>query len=94
MAVSPFIWWDLPIHLERASLMFRIVAGVSPFAIIYLWQGMWQYWLAIDESNSDRKKLWFVLLLLLFWIGSILYCLFVYLPQVYGERSNLNEASR
>ena len=82
LVVSPFLWWNLPIRIEDSPLPIRLVFAISPLAMIFLWQGMWQYWLAIDDGPPDRKKLWFLVLLFLFWIGSLIYFVLVYLPRV------------
>jgi hypothetical protein len=41
--------------------------------------GMWSYWLRVDRSTRKLKRLWFFVLLVGFWYGSILYFLLKYL---------------
>ena len=59
-----------------------ILGVVGPFALFFLWIGMWRYWVRVDNSRVYSKRLWFLILLLGFWYGSCIYCYFVYLPQV------------
>ncbi len=42
--------------------------------------GMWAYWTRCDSSRRAVKRIWFVILLVGFWYGSVLYYLFKYLP--------------
>jgi hypothetical protein len=68
---------------STAKQMFGGAIGVlgAP-ATLFLWQGMWRYWARIDHSRIWIKRCWFIVLLFGFWYGSVLYCYFVYLPQV------------
>src|SRR5258708_36793781 len=53
-----------------------VVVGVTgATAALYLWIGMGWYWLRLDRSGSAAKRFWFVILLLLNWIGAIFYYL-------------------
>lgn len=59
------------------------ILGISgPLAIVFLWLGMWWYWVRLDRSRSPAKRFWFTVMLIGFWYGSCVYCYFVYLPQV------------
>src|ERR1700680_899616 len=69
-------------------LAWTIVGVIGPIAIFFLWFGMWRYWVRIDNSSKWAKRTWFVILLLGFWWGSCVYCLFAYLPQVTKKRSD------
>jgi len=59
-----------------------ILGIVGPVAIFVLWLGMWAYWVRLDDSSHWAKRAWFLVLLLGFWYGSVLYYFFAYLPQV------------
>jgi hypothetical protein len=63
-------------------LPWAIVGFVGPFALFFLWFGMWRYWLRLDESGLLVKRFWLVILLVGFWYGACLYYLFGYVPQV------------
>jgi hypothetical protein len=68
---------------STAKQVFWEAAGVlgAP-ATLFLWHGMWRYWGCVDRSRVWVKRCWFVVLLFGLWYGSVLYCYFVYLPQV------------
>ena|SRR6266851_811297 len=56
-----------------------VVIGVTgATSALYLWIGMGWYWLRLDRSPSSAKKFWFVVLLLLNWVGAIVYYFAVY----------------
>src|SRR5579862_1443080 len=62
-AKMPF-WQGLP---------FGLTGIVEPFGIIFLWLGMWRYWIRLDESSPWAKRASFVLLLVGFFWGSLIY---------------------
>lgn len=70
----------------KMSLLMRIswttFGALGTCALLFLWFGMWTYWVRLDDSKTYSKRLWFLVLLLGFWYGSCVYCYFVYLPQV------------
>jgi hypothetical protein len=74
------------IDLTKSSLSVRtsvtIFYMLATCALLFLWFGMWAYWVRLDDSKTYSKRLWFLVLLLGFWYGSCLYCYFVYFPQV------------
>jgi hypothetical protein len=82
------IWFDY-VHLSEDVFiqnLFLAVAGVlSVASIVFLWGGMWSYWLKCDDSKRILRKITFVFLLLGFWYGAIVYYLVVYLPAVRRE---------
>ena len=57
------------------SVLGVFVAVTGTTAALYLWIGMGWYWLRLDRSGSSAKKFWFVILLLLNWVGAIVYYL-------------------
>ena len=61
-----------------ADVLGVIVGVTGATAAIYLWIGMGWYWLRLDRSASSAKRFWFLILLLLNWIGAIVYYLAVY----------------
>lgn len=63
-------------------LPWGILGVLGPIGLLFLWFGMWRYWVRVDDSNLWAKRAWFVVLLVGFWYGSVLYYLFAYLPQV------------
>jgi hypothetical protein len=63
-----------------------IVVGVTgASAALYLWIGMGWYWLRLDNSASSARKFWFVILLLLNWVGAIAYYWVVYRKSASGR---------
>lgn len=79
-------------RLDPAKMSFSMrlpLAFVGVFGtlgLLFLYIGMWWYWARLDDSGRWWKRFWFVVLLVGFWNGSILYFLFVYLPQVVRRR--------
>lgn len=66
-------------------LPWGLLLTLGPIAALFLYFGMWRYWACIDSSRSWTKRIWFFILLLGIWWGSCLYCLVVYLPQVFRK---------
>jgi hypothetical protein len=66
-------------------LPWGLLGVFGPIGLLFLWFGMWRYWVRIDNSEAGAKRLWFFVLLIGFWWGSALYCFFVYLPQVFRK---------
>jgi hypothetical protein len=84
VAVTPFFFgW---VNITRATVWTQLggaVVGVlGPISLFFLWFGMWRYWMRLDSSTARTKRLWFVILLIGFWYGSMLYYFCVYRPQV------------
>jgi hypothetical protein len=67
-------------------LPWAIVGTVGTVAFLALWEGMWFYWVRVDDSPAWAKRIWFVLLLIGFWYGSFFYFFMVYLPQTSRRR--------
>jgi hypothetical protein len=67
-------------------LPFGLTGIVLPFGIIFLWLGMWRYWVRLDNSGPWAKRASFVLLLFGFWWGSLIYYFAVYRPQLNHRR--------
>jgi hypothetical protein len=84
LALTPFLfgWLDI----ARVTIWMQIAAGVlgvvGTIASFFLWLGMWRYWMRLDTSKPMMKRLWFVILLIGFEYGSVLYYFCIYRPQV------------
>jgi hypothetical protein len=66
-----------------------VVGVMGPIASFFLWLGMWRHWMRLDTSKALTKRMWFVILLIGFEYGSVLYYFCVYRPQVIA-RHGLN----
>ncbi len=60
------------------KILGTVVGVIGASSALYLWIGMAWYWLRLDRSPSSMKKLWFVVLLLLNWVGAVAYYFAVY----------------
>jgi hypothetical protein len=84
-----FVLWSRPDPTKMSFWMRLPLAFVGVFGtlgLLFLYVGMWWYWARLDDSGRWWKRFWFVVLLVGFWNGSVLYFLFVYLPQVVRRR--------
>lgn len=84
LAVTPvFFGW---VNIRKPTPVTQVLGGtvgvVGPIALFFLWFGMWRYWVRFDTSGSRSRKVWFVILLVGLWCGSVLYYLLVYRPQI------------
>jgi hypothetical protein len=84
LALTPFLFgW---VNVSRMTIWMQIAVGVvgvmGPIASFFLWLGMWRYWMRLDRSKALTKRMWFVILLIGFEYGSVLYYFCVYPPQV------------
>jgi hypothetical protein len=68
----------------RLPIVFVGVFGT--LGMMFLWLGMWWYWVRLDDSGRWWKRFWFAVLLIGFWNGSVPYFIFVYLPQTVRKR--------
>ncbi len=89
----------VPVFLGRISgreasrwleLFWGTIGVLGAPATLFLWIGMWRYWARLDRSSRWAKRLWFTVLLIGFWYGSVLYCYLVYLPQIRGKARQRN----
>ena len=79
-----------PSGMSPAAKFPWIVFSVAgPAGLLVLYFGMWWYWIRFDDSGAWAKRLWFLILLVGPWFGGILYCFFVYLPQVYRKENTV-----
>ena len=69
-------------------LPWGILGIVGPFGMFFLWLGMWRYWVRIDNSSAWLKRIWFVILVIGFWWGSVFYYFLAYLPQMIRLRKS------
>lgn len=44
-----------------------LVGGLSAIGTLFLWLGMWRYWVRVDNGGKWMKRLWFLVLLVGFW---------------------------
>jgi hypothetical protein len=68
--------------LSTPSIVLIGVAGFAgPFAMFFLWGGMLRFWMQGEPSSRGVRKFWFLLLILGFCYGAVLYYVFVYLSS-------------
>jgi hypothetical protein len=90
LVCSVFVLVLIPVffgHISQGGSVARqifwgAVGAIGAPATLFLWIGMWRYWARVDASRNWAKRRWFAVMLVGFWYGSVLYCYFVYLPQV------------
>jgi len=70
---------QMPPHI-RAPLGSAILLGL--LGLVFLWLGMWRFWVRMDRSSKWMKRLSFGILLFGFWYGACAYYWLFYLPQV------------
>ena len=75
-----------------ANVFWNLFGAASPFAVFFIWIGMWRYWARIDPSPKWVRRFWFVILLAGFWCGSVLYYFLMYLPQCLKGQNERNFA--
>lgn len=83
MSIDPLgmpLWYRIP---------FTVTGMLGAIGSVVIWLGMWSYWVRFDCSNAWVKRFWFLVLLIGFFFGSVLYFLFVYVPQV-AARTRVN----
>jgi uncharacterized membrane protein len=83
VAVTP-IWFGyvtIPDTTLWANVFLGISGVVGALSVFFLWSGMWRYWMQCDASTRGVKRAWFLVLLIGFWYGAILYYLLAYLPR-------------
>ena len=89
MGVTPiFLGVDTTKMTFWQRLPWGILGIIGPFGLIFLWLGMWRYWVRIDESSAWLKRIWFVVLLIGFWWGALFYYFLAYLPQEIQRRKS------
>lgn len=73
------------IDMTRLQYWLRFLLGLLAIAgapaALFLFYGMWAYWLRIDASSHATRRFWFFVLLFV-WVGAALYYFFSYRPQV------------
>ena len=84
-----FGWVDTSKMALFQRLPWGVLGIVGSIGLLFLWFGMWRYWLRLDHSSVWNKRLWFIVLLFGFWWGSCLYFFFSYLPGV-ARRARTN----
>jgi hypothetical protein len=75
--------WLAGVQVQDTGVLSRVLWGIFgvllPISVFFLWGGMWSYWMRCDPSSRLARRIWFAILLIGFWYGSILYYAFVYL---------------
>jgi len=81
LVVTPILFGlvNVPNTTLWGNLLSGVLGVAGGLSIPFLWVGMWSYWLRVDRSTRKLKRLWFFVLLVGFWYGSILYFLLKYL---------------
>lgn len=83
VAMTPaFIGVDTTKMTFLQRLPWGILGVVGPFGLFFLWFGMWRYWVRLDDSKAWVKRVWFVVLFVGFWWGSVPFYFLVYLPRM------------
>jgi hypothetical protein len=82
---GPFLR-SAPTFTSSTAQLFLIVAVVSwLFSAAITFAGMFRYWAVCDQSSPVRRTFWFVVLVLVgflgFGLGPVIYCFVVYLPR-------------
>ena len=94
LCVAVTLFWFHPVDPLDTVLWLRILITVigmgATVGLFFIWLGIWFYWVRLDGSEAWQKALWFFVLLAGFCLGSTLYFLFVYLPQMM-RRAKLGE---
>lgn len=90
VALTPIFWGSLdPSKMSsEVRLGWGALCVFATPALLFLFLGMWRYWMRVDDSGPVAKRVWFVVLLFGFWWASLLYYFLVYLPQVIRKRKN------
>ncbi len=83
VALFPVFWgWMHPSTVFLSMRIFwTVFAMLATAGLLLLWLAMWTYWFRLDHSKRFPKAVWFLLLLVGFWYGSLAYYFFAYLPQ-------------
>jgi hypothetical protein len=80
------VWW------KRYPLALAAVIGICGILLTCI--GMWWFWARYDDSGKWAKRIWFAVLLVGFWGGTVLYYFCVYAPQVLSGRARRELAAR
>jgi hypothetical protein len=85
IAVTAALLWVVPALPENPGVLARFGMGIlgvgGGLSIFFLWGGMRDYWTRCDSSSQWLRRLSFLLLLVGFCYGAIIYYLCVYLPK-------------
>jgi hypothetical protein len=74
-------WMDTSRMAASTRFGWDALGAAGAVGLFYIWFGMWRYWLKLDTSHPQTKRLWFIILLVGFWWASVLYFLAIYVPQ-------------
>ena len=84
LALTPVFlgWIGVTNATDLARLFWGVVGVIGTIGLLFLWLGMWRYWMRLDTSKPAIKRLSFVVLFLGIWYGSMIYYFWIYRPQV------------
>jgi hypothetical protein len=75
--------WIKAVNQSNAmKLVGEIVIVLGVFGALFIFFGMCWYCLRVDRSSYLIKTLWIILFISTGWLGSIIYYLFIYRPNV------------
>ena len=83
IALTPILWGGIGSETNNwlMNLLWAVVGIVGALSLVFVWTGMWQYWLRLDSSSKSVRRMWYFALIVGFWYGAILYYLLAYLIQ-------------
>jgi hypothetical protein len=58
---------------QAVVIMLDIGGAYTAFGSIFLWLTMWAYWIAVERGRILVRAGWFLLLILGFWYGALIY---------------------
>ena len=77
------------VFLHKDAIL-ALAGALAALSVVFLWGGMWTYWVDWDTSPTATKRLWFVIMVCGVWYGAIAYFLAVY---VRTRKSNANRTA-
>lgn len=70
-----------------ANVILGVGGVLGALGAVFLWGGMWRYWIECDSSTVAARRFWFVVLAAGLWYGAMLYYATVYLPATRQSRA-------
>jgi hypothetical protein len=82
LTLAVTLLWIGVLRVSDTNLWEDVLLGIfgagGVLGAFFIWAGMWQYWVRIDESSASIKRIWFIVLLFGIWYGGIIYYLVQY----------------
>jgi hypothetical protein len=93
IAITPLVFGyiDTGTMSRSANFLWNAIGALAPFAVCFIWTGMWRYWARIDHSHKYARRFWFLILLCGLWFGASIYYFLVFLPQYFRRKQKLEE---